>query len=246
MVPVEVARRRWALVGVAALLVAGCVRAGPGPRPATTPVPAPGDLAERVAAATEAAGRARFVSDTLALSGSSEAVVARSEGALDWMGRHGHRRDLANQAALGGDPKGGELELVAELWLAGDTTYERDLDRGSQVMPVSGGVGLFAGLENAPDGDGGLAGVLRYMLGGRRFTTAGTEQVRGSTATHYSSAAANDQRPLDVWVDGDTRLVRVRSSAPRPGSRVVAAATVELFDFGAPLDIPAPPELPRS
>jgi cytochrome c556 len=100
----------------------------------------------------------------------------------------------------------------------------------------------------------------------------GSDTVRGTKTTHYSAvvdtakalAAAGDktkrlleqtlekgvkQVPIEVWIDNDGRLRRVKQVIDMSKSSDAAAqqsgkvtTTVELFDFGVAVDIAAPPE----
>lgn len=255
MVPVDLTGRavRGALAALAvgALLVAACGSdgsdgGGPGatsPSAATSATgggePAPDDLAATVAAATEAAGRARFVMETVAEADGEEAVASRSEGEVDWVARRGHRVDRFDEVLLTTGRPGDGLTDQGEAWLAGDRTWEVNAgDPASEAHPVTPGLGPFLGLHDAGEGDG-LAGALLATLDGRRFESAGTEDVGGAIATRYR--AEDGGRTVEVWVDGGGRLVRLRQGSTAPTGAVLATV-LELSDLGGDVEVPPLPD----
>jgi hypothetical protein len=92
----------------------------------------------------------------------------------------------------------------------------------------------------------------------------GSEPVGGVDTTHYSVSANLDRAaehasgatrdavqgvisqsgvktlPLDVWVDGNGYIRKV-SYDEHAGRRQAAKVTMELHDFGSPVEITAPP-----
>jgi len=83
----------------------------------------------------------------------------------------------------------------------------------------------------------------------KKVEKVGSEEIRGVTTTHYRAhldraklgSDANDNVPeaVDAWIDqqGLPRRIRV----PYGDGNDAIAAVVDLFDFGAPVDVNAPP-----
>ena len=98
-------------------------------------------------------------------------------------------------------------------------------------------------------------------------TVVGQEQVRGEQTTHYKgtyqlrkavtalggdlpkafatqlTASGDTPVPFDAYVDDKGRLRKLVtvSTVTTQGRSVVSTATTELYDFGAPVDVQAPP-----
>lgn len=82
-------------------------------------------------------------------------------------------------------------------------------------------------------------------------SVVGTERVRDVDTTHYhfvvdakkaalSPADGSATAPVDVWIDEDGLVRRLRVSDD-PSADAPGRYAVEFFDFGAPLDIEPPP-----
>jgi hypothetical protein len=115
--------------------------------------------------------------------------------------------------------------------------------------------------------------TLDYLRGAADdVTNVGTEDVRGTTTTHYRavvdlnkaaklSPAASDAikstikllgsatQPVDVWVDGEGRVRRMqytvdlsktKAASSVPGAAGTVTFTLEVFDFGAPVQATVP------
>jgi hypothetical protein len=126
-----------------------------------------------------------------------------------------------------------------------------------------------------------LSEQLGYLQGtSDSVEEVGTEEVRGSPATHYRATmdlekAAQQQGadqnaqlrqiydkieqqlgsstlPMDVWLDGQGRVVRLEMNMPMPvpggassqeaNSQGQIGITEEFYDFGTPVSVEAPPE----
>ncbi len=114
--------------------------------------------------------------------------------------------------------------------------------------------------------------VLAYLraLSGD-VTEIGQEDVRGTPTTHYRATAdlreaarangaddaqieqivqtlGQDTLPIEVWIDEDGRVRRIRQDVPVPAGTAggdqpsTTSLTQEFFDFGAQVDVQAPPE----
>ena len=112
--------------------------------------------------------------------------------------------------------------------------------------------------------------LLDLLAGTEQARRIGTEEVRGETAEHFTAnvdvavaaeATSGESRaalerlseqlaqtalPLEVWLDNDDRVVRMRipvilASSPEEPEPPRITTTLELFDFGVDLAIEAPP-----
>ena len=110
--------------------------------------------------------------------------------------------------------------------------------------------------------------MLDYLRGrSSGVTRVGSDEVRGVQAMHYhaetslqkvlaSLPAAQRQSfeaivksygsasiPIDIWVDGDGRIVRMvtATSLDVNGQSVQSDVQVDYFDFGVPVDVTVPP-----
>jgi hypothetical protein len=70
------------------------------------------------------------------------------------------------------------------------------------------------------------------------FDEAGREDVRGTETTRYRGTIEGG--PFDVWI-GDDGLVRRFRFVEEPTAGEESTVTVELYDFGADVDVEAPP-----
>ena len=75
--------------------------------------------------------------------------------------------------------------------------------------------------------------LLDYLRATSNVEKRGTATIRGVVTTHYVAHVKPDQKqglkqavPLDVWVDGQGFVRRMRVDVPQ------AQATMDLFDFG--------------
>jgi hypothetical protein len=109
--------------------------------------------------------------------------------------------------------------------------------------------------------------TLEYLRGASDdFREVGAETVRGVATTHYRGtvdlekvaaqapagaaetyrraieASGRSTLPMDVWIDGEGLLRRMRFEQPIPGEEGASATTtIELYDFGTEVDAEPPP-----
>ena len=149
------------------------------------------------------------------------------------------------QAATGGKP-----------WAAVDLS---SLDPGNSTVP-----GLGSGSSDPSQ-------ILGYLQGVSSSTTnLGSATVRGVQTTHYrvvidlnKAAQANPQAaaqyqklisethtstlPVDIWTDSSDRVNQMQLQIPVPASQGGSTAggnvnlTLQLYDFGVPVTVAAPP-----
>ena len=158
---------------------------------------------------------------------------------------------------------------MVEIRLVGQAVYLRYGDGSSDAV---GGSALLGGKEWMSidlDNLGGAsiaganpANLLATLRGIGDVKKVGTENIRGSQATHYTgridmskaigAAPSNEKKdmrsalenlskefPVDVWVDAQGRTVKL--STVGGGSENKFSLSLEFFDFGADLNISAPP-----
>ena len=164
--------------------------------------------------------------------GSAEGDRFAGEGAVD-------NRARRSQLSLRG---GGR---ATELVLDGSVLYARlpmlgwvsaDLERVGKLL--GDGLGELTGLV-----EDGPTGVLEQLRAVGDVEELGREQVRGVETTRYRAllrppgGTEEDALPVEVWIDDDGLVRRLRVTY---GQRA-ASVTVELFDFGADVDVEPPP-----
>jgi hypothetical protein len=109
---------------------------------------------------------------------------------------------------------------------------------------------------------------LDYLRGATDIQEVGREDVRGVPTTHYKGVVelrrvadqfpelqpsverliqqtGIDRVPVEVWVDDDNLVRRMRQSYEGaqvgPGASMDMTSTVELYDFGTKVDVSPPP-----
>lgn len=152
---------------------------------------------------------------------------------------------------LGSFP-GAPAELDGKQWV------KLDLDQLKQN-------GMFADLANQAETNSPHQG-LEYLQGlSGDVEEVGPDTVAGRPATHYrasidytlvldrlpnASAEAREALsklgtvPADVWIDGEDRVVKMHltmDGSALGGRAGTAEMTIEITDFGVPVDVQAPP-----
>jgi len=102
-------------------------------------------------------------------------------------------------------------------------------------------------------------GSLEELLSSTDARKVGTELVRGVPTTHYEVTIANageglseeflqntkpEYEPTHVWIDdeGLVRRLRIAFSVLDGGRRVHPVTTLEMYDFGADVEVELPPD----
>lgn len=218
------------------------------------------DLGEAAEATTEAgSSRVEIVSSAassgrLTMTGAFDYRAERGSLRLDWGARS------TALAALPGEMT--ELRLVGKtlytLWHIDQKTYwtketnQRSADPVEVLVPAPGGTD-----------PGDVLKLLVQASGGQ--TNLGRETLRGVETTHHRVEVDADkliqqlppeQRPetrddegdtrtfpLDVWIDEDNlvRRIRVEESLDPQQARARTTTTFDLFDFGVPVKVEEPP-----
>jgi predicted small secreted protein len=151
-----------------------------------------------------------------------------------------------------GDLLAGELGEGLSSALGGKSWVKLDL-----ASLGLGSTGAGGGL-----GDANPGGTLESLRGAGDVKRIGSEKVRGADTTHYrvtidpEKALAEvpaEQRarvqenlgklggpiPVEVWIDGDGQARKITMNVDAAGAKV--STTIEYFDFGAKVDVNAPP-----
>lgn len=166
------------------------------------------------------------------------------------------------------DSAGGQS---AEIRQMGDVFYVEipgtdrwiELDAGAIAETLGDPSGLRSAIGASPNA------LIDLLAGTEQARRIGTGDVRGETAEHFSAnvdvaaaaeAAEGESKaalerlseqmaqtalPLEVWLDDDDRVVRMRipvilESTPEEPEPPRVTTTLELFDFGKEVDIEAP------
>lgn len=127
-----------------------------------------------------------------------------------------------------------ELQVIAD----GDSYYSRS---DESALPQKGrkwlGFGYGVG-EEAYEGEfvgADAARELKELTEATDVVAAGTGKVRGVETTRYSGRAPGLGQ-IEVWIDGNDRVRRLRAVGSRikaGGTHAVGTITVDFFDFGA-------------
>src|SRR4051794_3369363 len=227
----------------------------------------PGQVVPAAAAATAQAGSAAFemtVKVDITDNGKREKVDLDASGALDFAGKRGHMTEQVTAA----DGTKKSLDLVLDgtaVYISGPALAGK-LPAGKTAVKID----ATGGLGGIPTGTSNPADALQSLsqLGGS-VTQVGRESVRGVDTVHYSatidpskaSGSSGSQGltipslsvPVDVWIDGDGRVRRMRTAIDLDkilggfgalfngqGPTGSIALDLELFDFGKSVDVKVP------
>lgn len=254
-----------AAASVATLVALVAFPAGPGPE-TTSLATGPGAGAVRAAAAaTEASETARGLltvvggGRTITASGTGSFGRGDAEGVIE-DGHGATIRIVRTGAAVYARLPSGMTQLAGDKpWVSVDAAT---LDRLTSLAFGGGGGGGAADLTAAPlDALGYLRGVSGDVA------VVGPDTIRGEPTTRYratidpsraaaglpaalpghasAAAAAAPVLPTDLWIDGQGRLRKlVVTGDPGAGTAAgggSATITLELWDFGIPVEVKAPP-----
>lgn len=244
---------RAALAGLLVLVASGC---GDG---------RPDDPVEAALEATVEAGTARFELESVAEGFQlRETTVTRANGAVDF--RANRRRTFLEVELIEGPAQlpAGVIER-GEILVDGTDRYVQSAGDDRWVLYDDDVAVPPRGPPTGRDTVELLEG-LRHVTS--EAEEAGEEDVRGTSTTRYEVTVdltgGDEERfgehlsevPAEVWVDADQRIRRLSYTAevpehepaedegapPRPTGVVgTVTMTVELFDFGADVDVDPPP-----
>jgi hypothetical protein len=269
----------WVTVGLLVLGVGAGVGLGiAGQTPTAAPLTATGQIS-RIVAATRQAGTARFTysststSTNRLLRGSTTGRGEVDFGAATLQTTERDRSIGFSGTSATTEKPVAQDNVIDQVWI-GRTEYTRlefDDDSDSPWMKTAtwpkDSFGSLGALQ-----DVGPLGMLSVEEGvpGLRVEAAGSGPVHGVETTEYqlvvptcgattpSDGIRESTGPLQLWVDGQGRLLQARQSMTEdiaknahlgaafaggglPSGRVTTVSSVELGDFGAPVAIAAPP-----
>jgi len=215
------------------------------------------DLARLVSSAADRTGSssARVVMDmNIQSSNLPGQVQITTSGDVGQDGRHA---ELSMQLTQGDQARRVDLRLVGDqvfLLPTGAQQWQR-----FQASQISGQQGF--GASNPISGLDYLRGVSKSV------SNEGTEEVRGVKTTRYHalvdirqtaerldgdarrrveavSQLGVEELPTDIWIDDEGRIRRefFTMRMEQSGQVITIAMTMELFDFGIPVDVQPPPD----
>lgn len=255
-------RRLSALVLGAAVLSACGGSSGSGggeAKEAAGPSPVAVVKAASANATGEGSSKLSLVSTTTI---GSQDVAFSGEGAFDYTDKTG-RLSFSVPGADGAATGGGTIEQR----IVGDDLYLSlpQQDGVFYKIKVADAAGTSLGASTDPTAS------LQALQAAGDVEEVGQVEVRGTEATHYRGSygvaealekatgvgkavlenslrgAKIETVPFDAYVDAEGRLVKLVTKIELPGSAstggqpLTSQATIELYDFGAPVTVEAPP-----
>ncbi len=270
--------RHWlGVLAVAAVALAGCsspsgsggADGGAGQATSTaTGAGGPGDALAEVARKTFAAGTARGSLKTVTTVEGMAPSTMTGTGVIDF----GHK---CSQMDITVDSAG--RTLTFRVIYDGAMVYEKFPPEvvGASARPwikldLSRLLGSGAGGGQFGANDPGS--VIAYLYGADKVTEVGSEQVRGTSTTHYRASIdprraaqqvpqeSRDEylkflqdtgsagiMPADLWVDGQgrTRRLQFQGTATVQGRHSTSTTTIEYFDYGSrvSIELPSPSQI---
>jgi predicted small secreted protein len=190
------------------------------------------DAVAQAAEKTVGAGSARFtITGEGAESLSGEGQFARDRGRLS----------MTYDAARGDGPA--QIEII----YVNGKMYASEDGLGDAAGLLEGKKWLQVDLDSADLTDladlasiysGNPTRILEDLQASADFEEVGREEVRGAETTRYHGTV--EGQPTDVWVGDDDLLRRVQIIDESTDSETTTV-TIELYDFGAEVDVEAPP-----
>ena len=174
--------------------------------------------------------------------------------------------DLAEQGIPGAQGGTAEIRQIGDVFYVEIPGADRwiELDATGIAETLGDPSGLRSAVGASPNA------LLELLTGTEQARRIGTEQIRGVEAEHFTAnvdvgvaaeAATGESKaalerlaeqlaqtalPLEVWLDEDDRVVRMRipvilEATPEEPEPPRITTTLELFEFGAAVTIEAPP-----
>ena len=181
------------------------------------------------------------------------------------------RMDLAGSLGLGRSGGGGaEVRVVdgvfyMDLGDLGDDIPELTDGKRWLKLDLSGLTDMLGDAAASSESSNPVDGLEALRGVSSDVTEVGTETVRGVETTHYRATidlakaladAPADARdgaqdlldragtptiPVDVWLDAQDRVRKYTMQLDSESNGATVAVTYEFYDFGAPVDVTAPP-----
>jgi hypothetical protein len=174
--------------------------------------------------------------------------------------------DLEDQGIPGAEGGSAEIRQIGDVFYVEIPGADRwiELDATGIAETLGDPSGLRSAVGASPNA------LLDLLAGTEQARRIGSEEIRGRAAEHFTAnvdvavaaeAATGESKaalerlseqlaqtalPLEVWLDDDDRVVRMRipvilEATPEEPEPPRITTTLELFDFGADVAIEAPP-----
>lgn len=199
-------------------------------------------------------------SDPASLEGSDDALKDASSSRIEWKMEGEHVPEWFSMRSTGSfDYAKNRAELVmhgesdsapeARLVLVGRDSYI-GIEVGGTMHWLKQSVDDATGAERFLPGSGGTNPdrLLKELIdSSTKVEKLGSEEIRGVTAVHYRAHLDNaklgtdgsdGQVVVDAWIDDQGLPRRVRIPF---GGETDSGFVIDLFDFGVPVDVEAPP-----
>ena len=138
-------------------------------------------------------------------------------------------------ASPGLDPVSVSLEAI----VVNGRGMERTMSSG-QWRATDGSLGSFLQLGNMEISFRDSMGEV--LLPVTTWSPVGAEAIRGIATQRFTGVAPGTNRgAVDLWVDADGRLRRVRLERGSDQTHTTATVVLELWDFGIPVSETMPP-----
>lgn len=247
-------RRTPALVAVAAAvaLLAGCSGGAKEPLGAPSPSGPPADSSVRAAAAkTDDQGSGRYTLTTATTVNGAEVVFA-GEGVYDWGRERGQTTydtpvGKVQQRLVGPDlflnlPQQPGIFFKLKSAEVATSPVGAMVDPTAQLHTLAAVVAAEVVGEEDVRGEPtthyrGTYDVARALRGARGLQQAALRSSLGAAATRVKQAS------YEVFLDAEGRLRRLTQTVEVPGAdqALTVTTTLELYDFGVPVIVMAPP-----
>ena len=172
--------------------------------------------------------------------GVPEWAVMRSTGSIDYANGRG---EMVIKGKSDSAPEGRVLFIGRDSYLGAEV--------GDKMYWMKESIDDVTGADRFMPGPGGTSPdrLLKALIkSSEKVEKLGSEEIRGVTATHYRAhldktnpglgILKDEPGIVDAWIDeqGLPRRIRVPD-----GGENESAAVFDLFDFGVPVDVEAPP-----
>jgi len=253
-------KRRGALVGFVIALALGAAACGGGGGTSDAAVSI--KTLQAAASNTQAAESSRFTME-MAFDIGGESVTITADGVLAGDGKNG---ELSFSMPIVGSIEERVVDGIVYMNLGSfPGAPEKVAGKWVKVDPAQLPGGTLGSLADQAEANSPKQG-LEYLQGlSGDVQDLGREDVNGVEATHYRASidyakvldqlpnATAEQRdalsklgvvPADVWIDDQDRVVKMHMTIDGSGFGAgagTAELTMELSDFGVPVDVQAPP-----
>ena len=247
-----------AVTGVLAACSAGASQGAPTAAPATSVALAPAAAIKAAVTSTDAAGTA-VLNMTINMAVAGKDIVIDMTGPMDLNGSGGDVTATMSGVGLGGGSNIKMREIIIgklvylKMNLAGlpDTWFKVDLSKtGAGSALPAGGIGAGDQLKQLQNlsqikvvGSDTVGGVAATHYSGRvDFSKVSALIAKLGTGVDLSKITTGSSIPLDVWVDGKGRVIKLIEdmSLKVSGQTITMKVAMDLSNFGVPLKLTAP------